>query len=112
MKVVNLENGSPTASQAMDRLTNELYRLRASGIPYVKIIHGYGSSGKGGAIKAALKRYVTVLMQRRLIKGYVAGEDFGPFSASGRLAVDKFKELRSDSDWGMGNDGITIIFFK
>ena len=51
MKVVNLENGSPTASQAMDRLTNELYRLRASGIPYVKIIHGYGSSGKGGAIK-------------------------------------------------------------
>lgn len=112
MKTINLETGLPTAKQAMDRLTNELYKIRAQGVPYAKVIHGYGSSGKGGVIKSELKRHIPVLRQRRLITGFIPGEDFGPFSASGRSAVDRFRELRTDSDWGRNNDGITILLLK
>jgi len=112
MKTINLETGLPSARQAMDRLTNELYRIRAQGIPYAKVIHGYGSTGSGGAIKSELKRHVTVLRQRRLITGFIPGEDFGPFSASGRDVVARFRELRTDIDWGRSNDGISILILK
>ncbi len=112
MKTINIETGHPTAQQAMDRLTNELYRVRASGVPYAKIIHGYGSSGQGGAIKSALKRHVSVLISRRLITGYVYGEEFGTFYAKAQSYAARYKELRSDIDWGRSNDGVTIVFFK
>ena len=112
MKVINLESGHPTADQAMNRLTNELYRVRASGTAYAKIIHGYGSSGQGGAIKSAFRRNVTQLISRRLITGYIPGEDFGPFSAKAQTAASKFRELKTDIDWGRSNDGITVVFFK
>jgi len=112
MKIINIETGLPSAQQAMDRLTNELYRVRASGVPYAKIIHGYGSSGQGGAIKTALKRHIPVLISRRLITGYVYGEEFGTFYAKARTYAERYKDLRSDIDWGRANDGVTIVFFK
>ena len=112
MKVINLETGRPTAERAMERLTNELYRVRASGVPYAKVIHGYGSSGQGGAIKSALKRHVSVLMSRRLITGYIPGEEFGPFYAKARTYAERYKDLKGDIDWGRSNDGITVLFFK
>ena len=112
MVTINIEQGHPTAQEAMNRLTNELYRVRASGKPYAKIIHGYGSTGSGGVIKAALKRETTVLLQRRLITGYLSGENFGPNSAAGQNYAMKYRDLRSDIDWGRSNDGVTIVFFK
>jgi len=112
MVTINIEQGHPTAEQAMNRLTNELYRVRASGVPFAKVIHGYGSTGTGGAIKNALRRHTTVLLQRRLITGYLPGETFGPFSAKAQDYARKYKDLRSDIDWGRSNDGVTIVFFK
>ena len=112
MVTINIERGHPTAQQAMSRLTNELYRVRASGVPFAKIIHGYGSSGSGGAIKAALRRETVVLRQKHLITGFLAGEAFGPCSAQAQEYARKYRELRSDIDWGRSNDGVTVVFFK
>ena len=112
MVTINIESGHPTAEQAMAKLTNELYRVRASGAPYAKVIHGYGSTGKGGAIKSALQVNMRSFMSRRLVTGYLAGENFGPFSAAARTYAEKYRDLRSDIDWGRSNDGITIVFFK
>ena len=112
MKVINLESGHPTADQAMNRLTNELYRVRASGTAYAKIIHGYGSSGTGGAIKEALPRELRNYILRKVIVSYCPGEDFGPFSSAAREMSARHPEISRDSDWGMHNDGITIVMFK
>jgi len=112
MVTINIERGHPTAAQAMSRLTNELYRIRASGAPYAKIIHGYGSTGSGGAIKAELRRQTASLLQRRLITGYLAGENFGPYTAAAQNYAMKYRDLKSDIDWGRSNDGVTIVFFK
>ena len=43
----NLEAGMPTADQAVRRLNTILYAQRAMRTKAFKIIHGYGSSGKG-----------------------------------------------------------------
>ncbi|SCW56666.1 Smr domain-containing protein [Ruminococcaceae bacterium YRB3002] len=112
MVKINIEAGHPTAAEAMARLTNELYRVRASGVPCAKIIHGYGSTGKGGAIKSALVPHLRTMISRRIITGFIAGENFGPFSASAQTYAQRYRDLRSDIDWGRSNDGITVVFFK
>ncbi|MBO4604286.1 MAG: Smr/MutS family protein [Clostridiales bacterium] len=112
MQTINIEQGHPTVDEAMQRLTNGLYRVRASGAVCAKIIHGYGSSGAGGRIKAALPMTLRQLQGRRLIKGYIRGEDFGPFSVAARDLASGMKQIKSDPDWGRSNDGITVVIFK
>lgn len=48
---VNLELGRPSADEALRRLEHELAAKRHLRAKAMKIIHGYGSSGKGGRIR-------------------------------------------------------------
>ena len=47
-----------------------------------------------------------------MIKSYCPGEDFGPFSAAGREMSAKHPAVSRDRDWGLSNDGMTVIMFK
>ena len=78
MQIINIEQGHPTVQQAMVKLQNGIYRARASGQPFAKIVHGYGSSGTGGAIKQAIGLELRKYVARGMIKSYCPGEDFGP----------------------------------
>lgn len=51
LREVNLEHGMPTVQTALSQLALELRRTRSMGCTGLKIIHGYGSSGKGGKIR-------------------------------------------------------------
>lgn len=66
LREVNLELGMPTVQTALSQLTLELRRTRSMGCTALKIIHGYGSSGKGGKIR--------VQARSRLAKMKGAGE--------------------------------------
>ena len=112
MKTINLEAGMPDSLSAMNTLNNRIYAERATGARCIKIIHGYGSTGKGGAIKIACHRKLNEYCRRGIIKDFCPGEDLGPFSARGRDFAVSCPEVRRDIDWGMDNEGITIIQFK
>lgn len=112
MEIINIEQGHPTVQQAMVKLQNGIYRARATGKPLAKIVHGYGSSGTGGAIKQAIGTELRKYISRRMIVAYCPGEDFGPFSSAGRAISAKHPEASRDRDWGLQNDGITVIMFK
>jgi hypothetical protein len=49
--VLNLKFDSPSAEEALDRLTIGLRRAFEVGIKAIILIHGYGASGEGGKIK-------------------------------------------------------------
>ena len=55
---LNLELGWPTVDQALRRLDAELEAARKMNTPLMKLIYGYGSSGKGGRIRTASRRYL------------------------------------------------------
>ncbi len=109
MQTVDLEKGMPTSKAAMKRLKLELMTVRRIGVDCVKIIHGYGSSGKGGVIKLKTRKYLRTLKTEGKISFICAGESFGPFEPDGRKAVELKPALRSDNDWARTNSGITII---
>lgn len=112
MRVINLEAGMPTSDAAMTLLNNRIYAERASGAGAVKIIHGYGSTGKGGAIRKVCRQKLLEYRRRGIIKDICPGEKFGPFDEEGRRLSQKYPEVRSDADWGRANPGVTIVLFK
>lgn len=111
LKTVNLEQNRPTVQQALLRLSQELRICKCGRNRALKIIHGYGSSGKGGAIKVAVLKMLAEKQHDRFISHYVRGEDFTSFTEEGRLAIELYPVLRNDHDYNRQNDGITIVLF-
>ena len=55
--IINIKEGMPKVDVATRKLRLELNTLRRVGVNQVKIIHGYGSTGKGGLIKTAFGKF-------------------------------------------------------
>ena len=108
-KTVNIEYGHPDVYTALKILSNEKITAKKLGYKAIKIIHGYGSSGKGGKIKSAVLRELTKEKLDGKIKHFVKGEEFSCFFESGREAVKLCPDLRDDRDYGRENDGVTIL---
>ena len=107
--VLNLELGMPTVEMAKRRLNSGLSNARSQRVRAVKLIHGYGSSGKGGRIKREVHRQLESMKLEGRIREYVKGEEFSPFEASARHAIDLCPELAKDRDYSYCNHGITVV---
>lgn len=75
----------------------------------MKLIHGYGSSGKGGKIRLELRAYLERQKQRGKIRDYIPGERFSIFDEATRRAFAHCDELRRDRDLEASNNGMTVV---
>ena len=112
IRELNLELGRPTANQALRWLEAELEAARKMNTPLLKLIHGYGSSGKGGRIRTASRRYLEEAAAQGRIAAYLLGERFTIFDETTRRVLTRYPQLRSDRDLDRGNRGVTFVFFR
>lgn len=111
LKEVNIKEDMPTAGEAIRRVTFHIHNSRAQGCTALKLIHGYGSTGKGGKIRQEVRRYLAQQKEKRVIRDFIAGEDFSIFNEPSRQAFALCPDLRKDSDLERSNNGVTIIVF-
>jgi len=109
IKLVDLEEGMPTVEQARLRMQFELQKARTQGYPAVKLIHGYGSSGVGGALRDELQKSLRKAAHDGAVKAFVAGEDWRISDETTWALLKKFPEWKQDSDLGKNNKGISIV---
>ncbi|NCB73574.1 MAG: hypothetical protein EOM51_02350 [Clostridia bacterium] len=109
VREVNIKEDLPTASDAIKRVTYNLHSAKSLGFSAVKIIHGYGSTGKGGKIRTETRRYLQQQKEKHTIKEYITGEDFSIFNEATRNAFLVCDELRRDRDLDRSNNGVTIV---
>ena len=109
LRTLNLEEGMPLVEDALDRLRMGLQEMRVSRAKAVKLIHGYGSTGRGGKICPAVRAELASMKRKRLIRDYIPGEDFGPVDAASRNLAERNREITRDPDYGRMNHGITIV---
>jgi len=107
--IINLEAGMPTVAVARKRLEQALRTAKARRTGVLKIIHGYGSSGRGGAIKRDVQAVLAGSKRSGQITAFVPGEDFSPFHADARRMIDKYPGLARDRDFTRSNNGITMV---
>jgi hypothetical protein len=109
LKTVNLKSDMPLLHQALQRLEGELALARQEKAALLKLIHGYGSSGDGGEIRIAVQNRLLLMVQDGQIRGCVFGENWSKSDAITWKLLQSHPELKSDSDLGRGNRGITIV---
>ena len=105
-QIVNLEAGMPTVDMARTHLNMTLRSAKANRVKVLKLIHGYGSSGKGGAIRADVLAQLAQKKRAGQIKEFVRGEDFSPFDSAARAIIAACPSLSRDIDYSRANHGI------
>jgi len=109
LKVINIKEGMPTADIALRRVNMALTLAKSQGERAVKIIHGYGSGGKGGIIRTRTRAYLAEQKAKGRIRAFIPGEEFSIFNDVVLKAFAVCPALRQDSDLGRSNDGVTVV---
>jgi hypothetical protein len=109
IKLVNLEQSMPTVPLALSMLNDALSIARRERYAAVKFIHGYGSSGQGGAIRLAVQAELMQRARAGEIKAFIAGEDWRISDERTWALLQRCPELKQDTDLGRGNKGISIV---
>ena len=108
-RVVNIEKGMPVVEDALLKLKTELTRARLEKIRVVTVIHGYGSSGRGGAIRLECRKTLDYLASKREIRGFIPGENFYKKRGQTSALLRRVPQLADDQNLNKGNKGVTIV---
>jgi hypothetical protein len=108
-RLVNIERGRPLVETALKIMENELGRAASDGIRVVTLIHGYGSSGKGGRIRTECRAALEHLQREKKIQQMIPGEDFKRRSGAGKALLQRFPSLLKDCSSDFSNPGITLV---
>jgi len=95
--------------EALQRLEREVAVARGEKIGVMKVVHGYGSSGVGGDIRMAVQRRLRELVEAGQIRECIFGEDWAKSDETAWRLLQTQPELKSDSDLGRRNLGISIV---
>ncbi len=109
MKTVNLKSDMPMVHEALQRLDRELVLARQEKTMLLKLVHGYGSTGAGGEIRIAVQKRLLEMEQNGQIRGCIFGENWSKSDDMAWKLLQSHPELKSDSDLGRRNRGITIV---
>lgn len=109
IRSVNIEEGRPTVEEARQRLERELSVARAQKVTALRVIHGYGSSGVGGALRVAIQLRLRELQQSGEIREVIYGEDWRIANEASWKWLGRYPEWKKDNDLGRGNKGISIV---
>ena len=109
IKTVNVKEGMPSVEQARARLHGEIQAAQQSGVKVLKIIHGYGSTGVGGDLRIALQSTLRQMVTKREIRECIYGENWRTSDERTWEVLKRIPELKSDTDLGRANKGMTIV---
>jgi hypothetical protein len=109
IKTVVIKEGMPSVEQARALLQTELRSARLSGVKVLKLVHGYGSSGVGGDLRISLQSTLRQMAQQHEIGDCIYGENWRTSDERTWELLKRMPELKTDSDLGKGNKGMTII---
>jgi dsDNA-specific endonuclease/ATPase MutS2 len=108
LKTVNLKEGMPTLEEARQRLSSALAAARREKCPAVKLVHGYGSSGVGGALREGIRASLRKRRKKGEIRAFIAGENWSIFDETTQQFLEENPSVTRDGDLDRGNEGITI----
>src|SRR5216684_7487446 len=98
IRAFNVKAGLPTLDEARRLVIEEIRNAKRSGARVLKVIHGYGSSGKGGTLCVGLRKSFGLRKKEGVIKDFIRGEDFTIFNETVLNILDAVPGLRGDPD--------------
>lgn len=112
VRTFNVEADLPSLDEARRRVIAEIRRAKSGGLRVLKVIHGWGSSGKGGKLCHGLRKSFALRKKEGVIRDFVPGENFSIFNPTVLALLDAVPELRGDPDLNQTNEGMTVVWLK
>lgn len=109
VREINLEYGSPTVDTAVRNMVSQLGTSKGQGYKAVILVHGYGSSGTGGGIKAAVKSKLRETSLSGIVRSSCGGEQWYEKKKDLLSICPALAEYQRKID---GNQGITVVVLK
>jgi len=109
VRTINLKAGLPTVDEALARLDRELVASRARGTRVLRVIHGWGSSGVGGAIRTAVRHHLKGAVRSRIVRRAVDCDTYSDVSDQGRALLARYPALRAELRTDRRNPGVTLV---
>jgi hypothetical protein len=106
---INLERGMPTVDMALQAMKDALTACRRRGIRAAILIHGYGSSGAGGAIRPAVRRSLADGSLSAFVKDFAGGEQW---HWKKKEFLSQCRELDGYEARIANNEGVTVLILK
>ena len=104
---INIKQDMPIVADAMDYLKRSLEKLKREKCECVLIIHGYGSTGKGGAIGVKARQWLKAQERGGKVRSVIFGEDFSIFNFKALELKNKYREL--EQLMTVCNNGVTVV---
>ncbi len=112
IRFYNVEAGMPVLDEARRLVMAEIKKARREGARVLKVIHGYGSTGKGGTLRFGLRKSFVLRKKEGVIKDFIPGDDFTIFNEHVLDLLAVAPGLRGDPDLGAANEGVTFLWLK
>jgi hypothetical protein len=112
LRVITIKEGLPTLEEAKRRLLLEIRNCHGEGVAVLKIIHGYGSGGRGGILRTGLRKAFTEYQRDGDILGFASGEDFSIFHPVSLEMITAAPELSRDTDLEASNPGVSFLWIQ
>ncbi len=103
LKEINIEHGF-TSLEAIEYIKQVLSSSKKT---CIYIIHGYGSSGRGGVIRQKVRSFLQAQVKNGKLKAVINGEDFNVFNFKALELKNKYKEL--EQLFRVCNHGVTVV---
>lgn len=107
VREINIKENMPTVAEALEILKSSVATAKSDRVKVLEIIHGYGSTGVGGAICVKTRQWLRAQVGKGKLKSVIEGENFSMFDEKSRQLHAKYNEL--SKYYNKGNNGITII---
>ena len=104
---INIKQDMPLVADAMRYLQDSIVRLKRDKYECVLIVHGYGSTGKGGAIRDKARQWLNAQKREGKIKHVINGEDLDIFNLDALDLKARHRELAAY--FKVCNHGVTVI---
>jgi hypothetical protein len=112
VRTFNVKAGMPSLDEARRSVIEEIRRAKREKVRVLKVVHGWGSTGKGGVLCVGLRKSFKLRLKERAIREYIPGEEFSIFNKTVLALLDEVPELRGDPDLNAANEGVTVLWLR
>ena len=109
IRFIDLKKENASVDYAIAIVALEIENARTCEDKIIKVLHGYGSHGRGGTILIELRKYLKDLKSRNKIKDFFSGDKWSIFNKEIFTYFENDKSMLNDCDLGKNNPGITLI---
>ena len=106
---IDIKSEHQTVREAIAQFLIEVEAYKKGGYKVMKVIHGYGSHGVGGAIRAEFLKKCQDLKNRGKIEDFVCCSNWTDKNVVKKIAINYCPDLLADSELTFLNPGCSIV---